>query len=838
MIPVTYRASFSYLLRHPWQLALALLGIGVGVAVIVAVDLANASAKKAFLLSMDAVTGKATHQVIGGSRGVSEDVYTALRVRHGLRSIAPIVEGTVEIDGVSVSLMGVDLFAEQAMRGFTTQTDDTGEPDNAALFQGLLTRPGAVTTSRQTARELGLAAGDAFELLADGRRHSAELLAVFGGDDDGNLDRLLITDISTAQEWLGLEGWLSRIDARLDDEDALEALRGLLPDGTRVLSAAGRTRATADMSKAFMTNLTAMSLLALLIGLFLIFNSVNFSVLQRRALIGVLRGLGVTRRQLLALILIEAGLVGTVAAVFGVAFGIVLGEGLLDLVSRSINDLYYRVNVTGVSVGAASIAKGLVAGIGAALAAAAVPALEAASYPPRLALTRSSLERRARHVLPKVTMTGVGMMLAAVLLIVISGNNLIAGLAAVFLLMLGFAFCVPLFVRLASLGSAPLAARLGGTSLRLAVAGIAAGLSRTAVAIVALAVAVSATIGISIMVESFRGSVGEWLGQALQADVYAGVARGTLDPALAADIRALEGVVATSTLRRAQLEDAGGRTELRAIEMAPGSYAGTAILDADPEEVWPAWENDDAVLVSESYAYRARVGAGDVITIATDRGARDFAVAATFQSFDVNASAVMMSRATYQRHFDDEAIDSLGLYLAEAADVAKVIAEVQALAAGRQQLRVASNAAVREESLRTFDRTFVITDVLYWLALGVAFVGILSAMLALQLERAREFATLRALGMTPLQVGGLVTAQTGAIGLLSGLAAIPLGIVMAWVLIEVINRRAFGWQIDMSIAPGILIVAVAFAIGAALLAGLYPAYRAAQIEPAAGMREE
>jgi putative ABC transport system permease protein len=242
--------------------------------------------------------------------------------------------------------------------------------------------------------------------------------------------------------------------------------------------------------------------------------------------------------------------------------------------------------------------------------------------------------------------------------------------------------------------------------------------------------------------------------------------------------------------------------------------------------------------VSESYAYRAGAGAGDVITIATDRGARDFAVAATFQSFDVNASAVMMSRATYLRHFDDEAIDSLGLYLGEGADVANVIAEVQALAAGRQQLGVASNAAVREESLRTFDRTFVITDVLYWLALGVAFVGILSAMLALQLERAREFATLRALGMTPLQVGGLVTAQTGAIGLLSGLAAIPLGIVMAWVLIEVINRRAFGWQIDMSIGPGILVVAVAFAIGAALLAGLYPAYRAACIEPAAGMREE
>jgi putative ABC transport system permease protein len=140
--------------------------------------------------------------------------------------------------------------------------------------------------------------------------------------------------------------------------------------------------------------------------------------------------------------------------------------------------------------------------------------------------------------------------------------------------------------------------------------------------------------------------------------------------------------------------------------------------------------------------------------------------------------------------------------------------------------------------LQIFDRTFVITDVLYWLTLGVAFIGILSAMLALQLERARETATLRALGMTPGQVGGMITAQTGVIGLLSGIAAIPLGVVMAWVLIKVINRRAFGWQIDMAIQPGILLSAVVFAVGVSLLAGIYPAWRAGRNRPAIVMREE
>ena len=842
MIPVTYRASFSYLLRHPWQLALALLGIGVGVAVIVAVDLANASARKAFLLSMDTVTGKATHQVIGGPRGVSEDVYTAMRIEYGLDAIAPIVEGTITIDGTTLSILGVDLFAEDQVREFTSEarTGDNEESDPGALFTGFLITPGAVTTSRPTADELGLVVGDTFELLANGKSQQGELLAMFPDGGNNGAYRLIVTDIATAQEWLDLAGWLTRIDARVadGDDDTLAGLEAALPDGTQLLSAAGRTRSTAEMSKAFMTNLTAMSLLALLVGLFLIFNSVNFSVLQRRALIGVLRALGLTRRQLLTMILVEAGLLGMIAAVFGVALGILLGEQLLDLVARTINDLYFRVNVTNVSVDAFSVTKGLVAGIGAALVAAALPAIEATSYQPRLAMMRSALEQRAQHALPAVALAGIGLIVVAIILVIVSGTDLVAGLAAVFLLIFGFALIVPLFVRFAANAAASAAAALGGTTARMAIAGIASGLSRTGIAIVALAVAVSATIGVSIMVDSFRGSVSDWLEQSLQADVYVGAERGSMDPALIEAIGDLAGVETLSTRKRVWIEDKNGRTQLRVFEMPAESYAGTEILDAEPAAVWPAWESTDAVLVSEPYSYQYGVRAGDVIVLPTDFGPSEFLVAATFQSYDINASGVMMSRATYARHYNDDTIDSLGLYLADGVNADTIVEQVEALSSDRQELYVASNAGLRQESMRIFDRTFVITDVLYWLTLGVAFIGILSAMLALQLERARESATLRALGMTPTQVGSMITAQTGVIGLLSGLAAVPLGIVMAWVLIKVINRRAFGWQIDMSIAPDILLVSVAFAIAAALLAGLYPAYRAGRSQPAIAMREE
>lgn len=843
MIPVTWRANFGYLLRHPWQLALALLGITVGVAVIVAVDLANASARKAFLLSMDAVTGQATHQVVGGPGGIAEEAYVRLRTEHGIRGIAPVIEGSVAVADRRMQLLGIDLFAEQDMRSFVAEAmgdSATTGPDIEAVVRSLLTDPGAILMSRKTATLLAVEPGDRFELVAGGRIHSAVLLGVFGDADSGGRDRLLITDIATAQSWLNLHGFISRIDVRIEDGDETMArlLESALPDGARLLTAAGRTRSTADLSAAFMTNLTAMSLLALLVGLFLIYNSVSFSVLQRRGLIGIQRALGLTRGELYRLVLGEAALTGLVGACIGVLAGLWLGEQLLALVARSINDFYYRVNVTDVIAEPLSIVKGMIAGLGAALLAAAVPALEASSYQPRLAMIRSTLEARARRLLPIMALAGCATIIAAAALLVLSGRDLVAGLAAVFLLILGFALCIPQLVRLAIRAVEPLARRVGGMLAGVAISGITANLSRTGVAIVALAIAVSATIGVSVMVDSFRESVRQWLDQTLQADIYAGVDRGSLDAALLADLVALPGVEAWSTSRRTFLEDEDGITQLVAIQMAPASYAGTEILDADAADVWPAWESGDVVLVSEPYAYRKSVAPGDVVTLRTSSGPLDFRVAGTYRSYDINASALLISRKTFDRHWTDRGVDSIGLYLAEGVDSREVLQRIASVSAGRQQIRFESNQGIRDLSLEIFDRTFIVTDVLYWLAIIVAFIGILGAMLAMQLERAREFAVLRSLGTTQAQLGGMLAFQSGVIGLLSGIAAIPLGLVMAYLLVEVINRRAFGWQIDMTFSGDILFTAVLFAIAAAVLAGLYPAYRAARDQLALAMREE
>jgi putative ABC transport system permease protein len=797
---------------------------------------------------MDAVQGEATHQVVGGPRGVDEKLYVNLRRQEGIRNIAPVIDALVDVNGSTLRLLGMDVFAEREFRSFAAPYDGERQVDGTAqrrdngmrLVQRLLTDPGAALMSEATASRLGLSIGTEFEVRADGRSHPAFVADLLGDADEQRLDSLMVVDLATAQEWLDRIGRLSRIDVRAppDARPELERIQAHLPDEVQLLSAEGRTQAVRDMSEAFMTNLTAMSLLALLVGVFLIYNSVSFAVLQRRNLLGVLRALGCTRNQTFRLIMIEAFILGTVGALLGLLGGAWLGERLLALVSRSINDLYFVVNVTDVTIGLPSLAKGFVAGLGATLVAAALPAMEAAASQPRLTLARSMLEQRSRSLLPAIAVAGAVTAVFAAVLLATSGRSLVAGLVSVFLLVLGCALVIPLFVRIVVGVAAPVAGDWAGTPARMAVAGVAASLSRTAVAIVALAIAVSATVGVTVMVDSFRSAVAQWIDQSLRADLYVGVGQGSLDRFLIGDLVAVDGVESHSNSRRIWLESESARIRVTALELPPAGYAGLQLLEGNPETAWPAFDLGGAILVSDAFAWRNEIGPGDAVSLPTKDGEREFPVVATYRSYDSEPDALIMSRRTYDRFWDDPEITSIGLYLADGASGDAVAERLREISQGRQSLVVRSNRDLRTLSMQVFDRTFVITDVLYWLAIGVAFVGILGAMLALQLDRSREHAVLRALGMTPRQLGGMVSGQAAFMGCLSGVAAIPLGLIMAWVLVKVINRRAFGWQMDLVLAPEVLAGAMALATAAGFIAGLYPAWRAARSLPAHAIRDE
>ncbi len=593
-------ASVRHLLRHPAQLALALAGLTLGVGTIVAVDIAAASARRAFELSVSAVNGPATHQLSGGPAGIDESLYVRLVTRPLSAApvqphFAPVVSGYVRLGERVLELVGLDPLASSALGGEAAAGAAPAPLADLAAARRWFTEPGTVLLSATTAGQLALREGQRFAIEVAGVRREARLTGLLPAA--AGFDALMLTDLAQAQEWLGAAGRLSRIDVQLPpgaEGAALEqALRAQLPPDVQLTATRARARETFAMTDAFTTNLRAMSLLALLVGTFLIYGAVSFAVLQRRTIIGVLRALGATRAEVLGVVLGEAAVLGAIGAALGTLLGLLIGRGLVALVSRTINDLYFVVAVNELALPGMTVAKALLAGLGTALVAALLPALEVAGSAPRLALARSVIEARAQR-LARV-LVGLAALLAALsgASIALFAHSLFAGFAALFLLLLAVAAATP--AALTALARATV--RLAGarsTLARLALEDVAASLSRTGVAVAALGMALTAMIGVAVMVESFRGSLEEWLVATLRADVYvsapgpsAALSR-RLEPQVAQAILALPAVRAHSEARRAVVGSPYGELDVNALRLGPAG-GGFPLTAGEPRVAWRAF---------------------------------------------------------------------------------------------------------------------------------------------------------------------------------------------------------------------------------------------------------
>ncbi len=836
MTALLWRSGWRYLARHPWQPVLSLLGIALGVAVVIAVDLANESARASFHQSMTDLTGSATHRIVPGPQGIPEELYTALRLQLSIHRSAPLVTGYAALldGGGLVRVLGVDPFAEGPFRGYL---EAAAGADTTAALTALITQSNTVLVPRRLASQSPL------RVRVGQRINDLHVVGVFS---EPTLDGLIVTDISTAQALFHKQGQLSDIHLVLAKGEAGErqaqAIAQLLTPGLRLESTASHDQAGQDLSAAFQLNLTAMSLLALLVGMFLIYNTMTFSVVVRRRLWGLLRTLGVERRQVFALILGEALLLGLAGTVLGSLLGIWLGSFLVHLVTRTINDLYYVLTVQELALAPLSLAKGAALGLVATLIAAWLPAREAAQAHPTVVLSRADLETRWTSALGRLALAALvaaGLGLGTLVL----SQGLVAGFVGLFLGILACALLAPVWVA----GLARLAQRTPGRHgllARMAFRDARRSLSRTGVAVAALMVAFAAAVGVGIMVDSFRSGVAIWIGDLLTADFYVttpalegGDDSAALNPLAVAALRETVGPASVATYRRNQTRIAGRTVSLTALDPAPATRHGYRFSGGDPDRAWAAFEQG-AVLISEPLAYRLGLTPGDNLAMGTDFGPRRFPVAGVFHDYGSEHGRVLLHRNIYDRWWNDPAVGSAAIHAPPDAALAALRRTLEQRLAPIQALVIHTHREIRDRTLAVFDRTFTVTGVLRLLAVMVAFVGVLSALMALQMERSREFAMLRAMGMTPGEVGWLVTWQTGFLGLAAGLMAVPVGLGLALVLIHVINRRAFGWTMPFEADPWLLAQTVALAVLAALLAGLYPIWRMARSRPADALRGE
>jgi putative ABC transport system permease protein len=857
MSQILRRASSNYLKRHRGQLALTMLGIALGVAVVVSVELAKSSALEAFDQAVLAVAGRATHRISGGTEGLNEQVYVQLRRDGAVGLAAPRVEGVAATDDGArrvVRILGVDPFAERAFQSDWYQHAGRSGGAGSIDLTRLIIEPGTVLVTDETARRLGVELGQSLSLLIGTQRKEVTLSGIFSPRDSATeevLNDLLITDIASAQELLGMIGRLSHVDLIVpwegaDAQERLDRIRALLPEAAELTAHGSGQRSVREMTRAFYTNLTALSILSLLVGMFLVYNTMTFLVVQRRELIGGLRALGVTRRQIIHLILSEAALIGLIATLVGVLIGIVLSHFFLELISKTLNQAFFFQTSPGLSVSRLIVAKGVVLGVGATVVSAALPAVEAARYSPLQVMRRSQIETRTRALLTRTTLGGIVVLAAGIAVMLLPTKSISMGFIGQLVLVLGFALMTPILTVFMMAVIRPLLARLFGVIGYLPARFVTASLSRTGVAVSALMVAVAVSIGLQLMVGNFRLSVFHWLSDRLDADLYvsmpapasSGSAAG-LSAELKQRIAALPGVEALSTVRRIRVRKEGTVTRVNAYEMVPSTYAGFRFVQGSPERIWPAFEQQDVVIVTDSFAWLHDIHVGDALMLRTDSGDRPFRVVGVYTDYNTGSGIVSMSRRTFERHWRDRRFSGIGVYAGqEGVGLERLRREIETLGGPGQLLQVTLQQRIIERSMEIFDQAFAITDVLRWLAATIAFVAVFSALMAIQLERRREFGILRANGVTPGQLRRIIYTETGLMGLVAGVLALPLAICIAATLIFVINRRSFGWRMEFALEPGILVQGLGLAVLAALLAGIVPAVKLSRLSPAEALRTE
>ncbi|HYW03800.1 MAG TPA: FtsX-like permease family protein [Gammaproteobacteria bacterium] len=843
------RAGLRYLLRHRALAALSVLGVALGVAVVVAVDLANASAERAFHLTVETVAGRATDQVVAGRRGIPDSLYRRLALNGRLpRRATPVLEGSASLpDGERVRLVGIDPISAAPFRP-RLGSPVAGNERNLAVK--LISRPRGVLLPAADARVLGVKPGDSLPLTLPRGRVTVRVVATL---PRGQASGVVLTDIATAQDLLGRAHHVSRIDLILPPGAAgrrqRKRLAAALPPGVSVQPVGTRTRTMEEMTRAFRINLTALSLLALVVGMFLIYNTMTFSVVQRRELFGTLRSLGVGRGQLFLAVTVEAALVGAAGTAIGIGLGTGLAEYLVHLVTRTINDLYFALQVRSLALGPSALLQGTGLGIGATVAAALLPALEAARVSPRAALARSDLERRSRALLPWLAVAGIAFAGLGAALLALPLRGLAPAYGALLCLIVAISLWIPGLTVLAVRTATAVLPRGRAILARLSLRGISAGLSRTSVAIAALAIALATTVGVGTMIGSFRASVIDWLDHSLTADLFVGpgpqAPAGTRLPPrqhLARRIGQLPGVVRVSRMRRVTIDSGFGPVSVTAFQMRRSGFGRFELLAGRRSRAWKAFSepgrDPPAVLVSQPLAYHQRLHVGSRVRLHTAGGPKSFEIVGIYRNYGSSRGRIAMARRTYLRYWHDASVTGLAVYLAAGAPEHTVSRAVRRMLDPSLPLTVSSNRQIRRYTLRVFDQTFAITAVLRLLAMIISIVGVISALMALQLERVREFGVFRALGMTPRETRAVVVGQTGFMGLLAGALSLPAGLVLADVLVSVVNRRAFGWTMQFRLLPGVLWQALAAAVVAALLAGAYPAWRLGRMRAARALREE
>jgi putative ABC transport system permease protein len=847
--------------REPGRSLLTIAGVAVGIAVMVAIHLANQSAVGSFEEAVEAVAGRANYQLTPASGMMAEEVLLQLQPfwRLGV-SFVPIIDrdGSLLRDGRPVRVFATDLLSDLQFRDYRFTRVAAGDQNLPASraeswFLRLLGESSAIIPA-ELATDLGVGIGDRLLVNLDGSRAELVIRGVLEpeGPAPAFSGRMIIVDIAVAQAaFPALAGRLSRIDLIIpadSESEIVEELQSRLPPGILLERPSRRTERVDQMLRAFRVNLLALAAVSLVVGVFLVYNTVLVSVLRRRGLIGTMRTLGVGTRPIFISFLLEGAVFGLLGSLLGTLLGVAIAGMLLDLVSRTVSTLYVRTAPSVVELDPLVAVVAVATGVVISAAAAAQPAAEAASRAPLALVQQSSLGTiRPGRVILLATLGTVSFLFAWIASLIPPLDSLpVGGYLAVLLVITGFSLLTPAGVRVIARILKPMFRSLFGIAGRLASASMPASLRRTSIAAAALLIAIAMMIAVSLMIGSFRKTVDLWIDQTLSSDLWLRPAA-TLDSAAASfpdailrDLERLDFVAASDPFRGREVLIGGRLAQVGSGDFRTLMQFGNLpmIQPSSLRRALGAALADEGALVSESFSNRFDLRVGDSVVLPTIDGPRAVPVRGIYRDYSSDRGVVIIDRELYIRFYQDDAIDSIAIFLSPGVDLDQARRSLEDALSARWNAFAFTNRTIRAEVLRIFDQTFLVTWALLAIALTVAILGIVSTLSALIIERRREIALLRVAGMRRSEVRRMIVLEATILGVSAMTLGAACGYLLSLILIFVINLQSFGWTIDFHVPWKIIAGSLAATFLTTVAAGYLSAGLADRVEIARELQSE
>jgi putative ABC transport system permease protein len=792
MIFSALRALMSHWWKSPLQLAMLLIGLSLATALWSGVQAINSEARASYDKAA-AVLGQTSYDELVPASGdtIGQDIF--LRLSKAGWRVSPIIEGTWRVGSARIHLIGIEPLS---LPGDASASGLGGASDLLAF----ITSPGLLYMSQQTAKHLK---GEGGPLVRIGK---------------DILPDTAIGDIGIVQRLLGQPGLISRFALLPDQPVGRSDLGSIAPEVT--LRKAGHDNDIARLTDSFHLNLTAFGFLAFVVGLFIVYSTIGLAFEQRRATFRTLRSLGIPAATLVGLLFLEVFVFAALSGIIGVGIGYVLASLLLPGVAATLQSLYGASVDGALTFRSGWVVSGLAIAIGGTLISAA-QSLWQVSRLPLLAAAQPRAWAMASSRLVAWQSIAAGILLFGAGMFSVWGSGLFMGFAALACLLLGAALSLPglllLFLASASRLSRRPVARWFWADTRQQ-------LPALSLALMALLIALSANIGVSTMVSSFRATFTGWLDQRLASELYLTARSDAEGDRLAAWLK----LRVRAVLPVWNIDGS--------VDGQPGEVFGVAD-DSTYRDDWPllsslpnAWDrvaDGKAVLVNEQLFRRGRHRLGDAVDLP---GGWHVPIVGVYSDYGNPTGQAMVSLDGLVGHYPTVARQRFGVRIDPAAVPALRRDLIENF--GLPSQNIVDQASLKQRSSEIFEQTFSLTAALNVLTLGVAGIALFASMTTLSGMRLPQLAPVWAMGVTRRNLVYIELARTLLLVSLTLLVALPVGIALAWVLLAVVNVAAFGWQLPLRLFPADWLRLVAFAALAALLSAAVPLRRLSKVTAA------